>query len=367
MVGKDDLIQKARERRLEEAAARARAQAAEAFDREAEQLRQLIEQNPELAEAFLNSIKGQPLESPPASEAKEPEVTESPEVTEPIETVGDLLRAYRADPRSGYRNVRPRTRQNYDSLLRRIENDLGSVSVAELDEVLLKDKFHGWAERGLATARGVVAVIRIMATFGWDVRKDRACRELKMTIHEMRFPANRRSSERAPLTRDHAIKIRAKAHELGWHSIALAQAIQFDTGLRQTDCIGEWVDINYAAASDVLWHDRKWIRGLRWNEIDKNLVLRHTTSQTGKEVVFDLRKAPMVMEELDRLGDLSRRSGPVIVCEDTARPYEASRWRRAWRSVARECGVPDNVYNMDSRPDDYVRPTPHRRIQGGSQ
>jgi hypothetical protein len=28
---------------------------------------------------------------------------------------------------------------------------------------------------------------------------------------------------------------------MGWHSIALAQAIQFDCALRQKDVIGEWV------------------------------------------------------------------------------------------------------------------------------
>ena len=40
---------------------------------------------------------------------------------------------------------------------------------------------------------------------------------------------------------------------------------------------------------------------------------------------------------------------PVIVNEATGMPWTASEYRRKWRIVARYAGLPDNVFNMDSR------------------
>ena len=67
------------------------------------------------------------------------------------------------------------------------------------------------------------------------------------------------------MTADYASAIRSKAHELGWNSIALAQAIQFELKLRPVDVIGEWVPLSEPGTSDVTWGDEKWLRGLRWS------------------------------------------------------------------------------------------------------
>ena len=47
-----------------------------------------------------------------------------------------------------------------------------------------------------------------------------------------------------------------------------------------------------------MWGERKWLRGLRWSNIDKNLILRHTVGSSGRIIEVDLRTAPMVFEEL---------------------------------------------------------------------
>ena len=70
-----------------------------------------------------------------------------------------------------------------------------------------------------------------------------------------------------------------KAHEESMSSVALAQAFQFDCQLRQKDVIGEWVPIDEAGVSDVIDGDEKWLRGIRWEEIDLSMVLRHRASQ----------------------------------------------------------------------------------------
>ncbi len=115
--------------------------------------------------------------------------------------------------------------------------------------------------------------------------------------------------------------------------------------LRQKDVIGEWVPINEPGMSDVTTGNSKWFRGLRWEEIDSNMILRHVTSKRQKEVTAELRLAPMVMEELPA----RRASGPVIICEHTGIPWTAHEFRRHWRKLATAVGVPKTVRNMDSR------------------
>jgi integrase len=116
--------------------------------------------------------------------------------------------------------------------------------------------------------------------------------------------------------------------------------------------------------SAVVNNGEKWIRGITWQEIDENLVLRHVTSKKQKETEVDLKLAPMVLEELRELtgglplvDDATKKvnrsllpaSGPVIVCDTTGWPWTAPEWRRKWRKVASACGIPNNVWNMDSR------------------
>jgi hypothetical protein len=162
-----------------------------------------------------------------------------------------------------------------------------------------------------------------------------------------------RSTAEQRLTAEHAQKIINIAHEKGLDSIALAQAFQFDCiTLRQKDVIGEWVPVTEPGPADLSnLHDgtSKWTRGLRWEEIDSNLVLRHTPIHGVKEIVIDLRNnAPTVMAEFKRIGDLPK-SGPIIVYERSRLPYRTFQFRQTWRQLADAAGIPKNVKNKDSR------------------
>jgi len=112
----------------------------------------------------------------------------------------------------------------------------------------------------------------------------------------MRFAMPKSRTER--LTSDQAIAIRRKAWEMDRPSIALAQAFQFELMLRQKDVIGEWAPIAEKGISYLQADGLKWLRGIRWEEIDQNMVLRHVTSKRNKEIEVSLKNAPMVMEEL---------------------------------------------------------------------
>jgi hypothetical protein len=166
----------------------------------------------------------------------------------------------------------------------------------------------------------------------------------------MRFPMPRPRTER--LTLEHVQKIITEAHEVGWHSIALAQAIQFDLMMRQKDIIGEHVPISEPGISDVITPKGKWLRGLRWEEINDNFILKHNTSKKEKDLEVDIKLAPLATRELqfyiDFLGARPAK-GPVVICEATGTTWSTSEFRRKWRIVADKAGVPKSIRNMDSR------------------
>jgi hypothetical protein len=273
------------------------------------------------------------------------------------ETVPSLAQRYRADERSPYQQLRHKTRQGYDSLLRRLERDLPD-QIANLDKGRLEYIHAEWGKvSGVSMAHALITMLRGLATFGSLILKDRACRDLRIILHDMDFPTVRRQAE--PLTREHVIEIRRKAHEMGRPSIALAQAFQFECGLWQKDVIGEWVPKTEVGQSNVTNDGDKWLRGLRWEKLDESLVLRHTISISGKEIEINLRNKKMVLEELmltyglDEMEVFDRSNlppgGPIIRCEFSELPWTTHEFRRWWRKVADACGISKDVKNMGSR------------------
>jgi len=142
-------------------------------------------------------------------------------------------------------------------------------------------------------------------------------------------------------------------------TIALAQALQFELLMRQKDVIGEWVPEAEPDESDIKFRGQKWLRGLRWSDIDDNMILRHRLGKSRRKIEVDLRTAPMVMQELaldvgipiDKMARASLpASGPMILNTISAWPYSTSEFRRKWRKVADAAGVPMEVKNTDSLP-----------------
>lgn len=270
-----------------------------------------------------------------------------------IPVVGDfdgslksLIGCYQTDADSTYRKLRYRTRGYYDTLCRRLNQDHGSEQISDIKARHLLRWHEDWSAAGkIAMAHALVGMLRTLVGFGATILESEECERLSGTLSKMRFSMAKPRLER--LTADQANAIRAKAHDLGKHSIALAQAFQFELMLRQKDVIGEWVPGSEPGLSDVTNGNSKWLRGIRWSEIDGNLILRHTTSKRQKDIEVDLRNAPMVMEELDRLGSIPS-SGPVVVSE-IGIPYTDNQFRHEWRKLADLCGIPKTVRNMDSR------------------
>lgn len=283
----------------------------------------------------------------------------------------ELIDSYFSDQDSPFHGHKLRlcTRTNYAALCRRLSQDLGTLPLSEIKARQLlhwheqvAGAVHGGIEIGalanpetprkIAMAHAVIAMLRILVGFGATILEDAECARLSLVLGNMRFKMPKSRNER--LTADQVIQLRANCHAMQRRSIALAQAFQFEGMFRQKDIIGEWVPCSEPGISDVLWRDKKWHRGLRWEEIDENLILTHLTSKRQKLVTIDLNLAPMVIQELMLIfGAVARNkmpaSGPIIVSEASGLPWHAVEFRRNWRLAADRSDIPRCVKNMDTR------------------
>jgi hypothetical protein len=267
-----------------------------------------------------------------------------------------LIDAYRTDADSPYQKLRYNSRKHYDTLCNRLIKDLGSERIDTLNARRFLRLYEQWANgKKFTAAHHYMTMVRIVMNFGSTFLERDECSKMAGILHNMKFQTGKPREER--ITAEQVNAIRNKAHDVGRGSIALGQAFQFECILRQKDVIGEWVPISEPGVSEIHAGNNKWIRGLRWEEIDENLTLRHVTSKRQKMLEVPLSKAQMVMEEFDRqFPHFKTRgraalpaSGPVIISEYNQLPWEAEEWRRQWRPIADAVGVPKSVRNMDSR------------------
>jgi hypothetical protein len=285
-------------------------------------------------------------------------------------TLGQLICWYCTDPLSGFQTIRHQTRQNYERLLWRLERERGWTLLAETKLRDILGWYAGWSDGGRKLAMGhqMVGMLRTLVGFGLKFLECDECTRLAVVLHKERFKQGKGRSDHLPSPQ--VASIIERARYVGMYSIGLAQAFQFECIFRQKDVIGEWVPEAEPGESSVRRIHKhkgpqKWLHGICWEEIDAELVLRHTTSKKGKPIEVDLKNAPLVVAELQRIDPGSIRfdeagaahvdrtrlpaSGPIIRWEVTGRPYDAPAFRREWRMVADKVGVPKSIKNMDSR------------------
>jgi hypothetical protein len=278
-------------------------------------------------------------------------------------TLRELADLYRSDERSPYRSLRYTVRGNYDSLIDRIVAEMGDMHLGELNADNIQKFYDGWAADGkVALGHSMATKLRGLLSFGTTTLNDAGCQRCSTIMSRIRFPIPKARTE--ALTAAQVESIRAKAHEMGKPSIALAQAIQFQLMLNQKDVIGEWVPATEPGESEFIIDGNKWLHGIRWEEFDGNLVLRHVTSFRQKKIEVDFKRSPMVMEELQKRGGIVPKSGPVIVSEWSGKPWSSAEFRRWWRKLADASGVPKSVKNMDSRPLEARSTTTRNAING---
>ena len=276
-----------------------------------------------------------------------------PQVSDYDGTFASLVECYLSDSESSYKTVEYASRQQYDKLCKRVRQDMGDWKVEETGTREINQQHRAWRDgSGVAMAHACISMLRMLTGFGATILEDAPCQRLRGLLSLRRFPMGDR--RQVFLSFEQASNLCDRARANGMPAVALAQAIQFELALRQKDVIGAWVPQDDAALSDITDHGRKWIKGLRWETIDANLILRHRTSKKKKMLVADLNLAPLVMQELTKsFGSTLRTSfplsGPIIVDNKTGQPYSANTYRYIWRQLATELGIPKGVQNRDSR------------------
>jgi hypothetical protein len=320
-------------------------------------------------------------------------------------TLKQLIDSYRTDPDSDFLNLKYQVRMKHDGELTRLITAHGSIQLRDIHFRRVTAWYRdALADGKIAKAHSLVSRLRELFRFGYLFLDDSDCHRLFESLRKLQLDMS--PPRLVEMTADHARAICKTAREhFGWPSIALAQALQFELLLGQKDVIGEWVPIGEPGESDVVRPGQKWLRGLRWSSVDKDLILRHGVGSSGRKIEVDLRTAPMVLEELkffadyqctdrpiteildeilrvlnsptadmpsnsevttatpltpDDLAGVLPRNGPLVVCDINGLPWSTAEFRRKWRLVARKAGVPDNVTNRDSLPTGMIRGGPDR-------
>ena len=265
----------------------------------------------------------------------------------PVGTIGWLCDRYRDDEESPIFRVRPVTRQGYEKSLAIICETVGA---RRFDVVTGRDLwrwFRQWARADDAgvlqnhrRAYGCIQALRVAAKYGVAERVAGAA-DFKQILSTVEFPVPRRRG--AQMTREYALAIIAKAHELQEPAIALAVALQFGCALRQKDVIGEWEKTDGG---------RRWARGLLWGEhvkTDLSLLSKPTSKSNGAETAeHDLRLIPLAYAEVARI-QMASRIGPVVRDQRSGLPFVQREFAKRFREIARAAGVPDTVWSMDAR------------------
>jgi hypothetical protein len=268
------------------------------------------------------------------------------DVSGTIARLTDLIGLYRTDDESPIKKVRFVTRRYYENNCKRLIAERGDARLNQITAQTITEWHKIWAAKsGVSMAHALITMLRLLFSFGLTRFGDRECERLSLILNKVKFEIPKPRNE--ALNEEQANAIRAEAHRQLRPSIALAQAFQYDTALTQKDVIGEWVPVSDPAHSVVINGDRKWVRGLRWEEIDGD-ILRHPASNGMKEFEIDLKNHPMVMEELGRVSSRPS-SGPLVMNEHTSLPWMADDFREYWRKIATTVGIPKTVRNADSR------------------
>lgn len=268
-------------------------------------------------------------------------------------TIKSLVQRYQADPSSPYVQVKHNTRRTYDQILDKIERALGGRVLAALtnadfrrwyDETR-KPKAEGEAER-ISKAHNLMRMIRRLLSYGVAAELPE-CERLQKIMDNTRFKAPGR--RRAKLELHHVLAFIAEAKAADRLSLALGTALQFETGMRQKDVIGEWEPIpDGAPPHGIVQQGRRWVNGLTWSDINNRLVISKETTKTGAIVSHDIGLCPITLDVLQLVG-AAARIGPLIIDEVAGRPYAEWAYAREWRVIARLAKIPDCIFNMDAR------------------
>lgn len=288
------------------------------------------------------------------------------------DTVKALIAVYVRTPESPYHQLKYNSRVMYDESLDVLEKHVGDrqlKNLTGLDFLRWYANFKQPAEHTekeiaraaktgeplpvkperMRRAYKAMQILRIIVKFG-VVANVPECVRLNTVLEAMEFESPPPRTQRVTFEQTEAFC--AKAAETGRLSMAIAQALQFELTLRQIDVIGEWEPCE-TGDGGIVDRGRRWSGGVLWSHINEVGVLEKTTTKqlARSEIhvaMHDTMAYPFLRKFLDMVPE-DKRIGPIVKDEATGLPYRKRHFAETWREIARAVGIPDSVWNRDSR------------------
>lgn len=269
-------------------------------------------------------------------------------------TLRSLFSVYQRDEESAFHKLKPGSLVPYKHYLAKLEEHIGPRRVDSIMgiDVIRWHKIWSDGDKHLAAAATCRAVLEAAVRHG-ILRRFKGCIELREILQTARSGLPQPQRRETVLTAEQAVAARQAAHAAGRPSSALLYALVYETTLRLWDVAGQWWPIEKGGVSDVLdvQAGLKWF-GLKWENIDENLLLKFTPSKTantsGKSIAYPLSKAPMVLEEMEHWPP-EKRIGPMIVSEASNLPYNARAITDRWAEDREAAGIDPKAWARDLR------------------
>lgn len=233
-------------------------------------------------------------------------------------TVAALIRAYLTGP--GYADLAARTKREYATILRRIEDKAGAVPVAGItrpDLIKVYDKLR--AAHGESMAAAMMRVWRLLLSYAHDSgwRPDNPA--LKFRLRSVR-------PRQVVWTPEQVAAFTTAATAAGRHGLALAVELAYDIGQRQGD-----------------------IRTLTWDQFTGTgtaLVLRQ--AKTGTPVHAAL--SPEMAARLTALAPpADQRRGVLLIQNTRGAPYSLHGFTHEFAKIREAAGLPNTLQFRDLR------------------
>lgn len=283
-------------------------------------------------------------------------------------TVKSLIKVYRETAESPYHGIQHNTRRMYNESLDLLENKVGDRRLSKLTGLDFKRWYSNFMEPApfskkqlkkiaegeivplneprMRRAYKAMQLVRIIVKFG-VVADIPECVRLSIILENMEFSAP--AARTKQITFDQAKKVCEQAIKEDRLSIAIAQALQFELTMRQIDVIGRWEPIEPTEdQTGIVDKRQRWSGGLAWSHINSAGILEKVTTKTKQEAVHDTMAYPYLRSVLDQV-PAAKRIGPMIIDEGNGLPYRQNHFIKVWRKIADKCGIPRDVFNMDSR------------------
>jgi hypothetical protein len=281
-------------------------------------------------------------------------------------TMKSACRIYQEHQHSPFHTVKHNTRKAYITCLKRIEQTVGARIIKNVTVNTCRFWYGEWRKpdfegdvEHIDRAHDTIAMVRTVIYFMASERYQ-DCKVLASELDKVKFEKGGARSEE--LTYQQAAAFIKKALQLGREgampfdralNMAIGVAAQFELLLRQMDIIGEWAPAGAtrkipAGIGSVDRGSELWIGFFTWEHI-AGWRWRMKTSKSKYRAAqdFDLTRYSLLHPLLEMV-PLGERTGAIVKGEHGL-PVRARSYGNWFRDIARQAGIPDTVWNMDSR------------------